>query len=1605
MNLYPNDQEALNTFKKLYDNFEDIADKINQEYCRRQNLYESFLKCKNNILEFIGKYKNNVVPDLFILNPQTILDYYSKDYQICEQLDKIDGKLNNDDKTIIKEFLELYTNFNGISTQINRLFVENLYDEWKKSKSRIVSFCNDYKFNIDYNNPIDDKSKKTIISEVKNDYEGSKKLKKYANLQDYKLNDVDNELLENFIEIYENFNEIIEDINNEYSRILKTQQLFKHNISGISNFISKYKTNVPNDLYIDDYLTVLKENKHYFDICNDLKTISESRNYVIGEDKNVLINFIKIYDNFKNVSSQINEAYAARKYNEYLAYKPKINSINSKFKNLDAKLYIENKNDFVEDNVHINNLLTELIKIKKDLNKSDLTLIKDFLRIFNEFNGGFVSEISESFKNNKHVLTKIINKFTVNLSFDEYIWDKNEHIKQYNKQITLVNNSDVLNKNNEIELSKSDIITIENFMDLIDNFDEVILKNNEGYVEKIKLEFLDKKDQISNFTKQYNDKSVVDDYITDKMKNKIIKQYSDLNNFLLDINSIPEFINQSKKRDLNIITKFLDTYANFDEIIFKINKRYVNGLYKENKDYISQYSKTNELRQDFYISNMKLTELLKYHKETYSIVKKLQNYCLDYEYLNDTTLLESFPKSTRRIKNHYKEANDAFVKKELRYKKKFFNNINGLSLDDQQREAVIIDEDTTHIIAGAGTGKTLTLQAKIKYLIEKRKVKPDEIIALSYSNASVSDLKSKIDDDIDIRTIHSLGNHILEENGEEPNADDEAINRVIDDYFLNKVLKNEEKAQRIVDFYSYFRYPPIDLDKISTKGELYDKEAGRDFESLKSKSFNVEYSESYVTYKREYVKSLEELYIANFLYIHGVEYEYERIYKIKSDEYHCLKEFIYSTSELPVKEMNALINQIADEFDINDEFKPEDMTYIRYKPDFYLPEYGIYLEHFGVDRNCQANWLNPDDARKYHESLIWKRSIHKKYGTKLLETYSYYQKENRLLTRLEEKLKKECVSFNPISYQEIYQRLIDNDNLNKLIDLIKLIKTFINHFKGNNLDKSEFKKIKKLKEENEFVKTRHTILYNIIKDVYDLYQKYLKDKHLIDFNDMINQACESIEQKGCPITYKYILVDEYQDVSYMRYSLLKAIQDDINSKIVVVGDDWQSIYRFSGCDVGLFSKINNYYEHVETRLIETTYRNSQELIDISGYFVMKNAEQIPKELTSEKSIENPIKIAYFDSDPEEIFLFKKIIDRIITSEEYDGSEILVLGRNRRDIQRLVKGKYFPEEYFTYHGDIDANFQRNKYVKVIYKNHEDIKIKFRTIHGSKGLEASNVIVINLKNGFNGFPNKIEDDPILSYVKLNDEEFEFAEERRLFYVALTRTKGNCYLLSPELNKSEFIEELEDIDENIEYIHESFLQEILDTEIVDSSKYISYPTKMKCPECKTGDVILKFNNENSFLTCSQNQCDWVGGNFSGDFEDLDQIFTCPQCGDMVVKRIGQYGSFFSCTNSNCNYTLDDFSDPAYKEYKIDLKCPICETDLSVMYNTEYENGSIICHNCNYNGGKFFQDVEDLEIIGICPKCQGVVIKKNGIFGEFKGCARWRRDGTGCDYTANFY
>lgn len=1441
------DLELVDEFRSNYESIDAIVSYLNNRF---------------DIKDFLGSVSG------FVLGSSVgVLEKQKEDFKVffdkCNSfVSRVSDDLLESEKVKINEFKDVYS---SIDSKIYKLKVNSWLDS---NRNKLIDFNNEISGEIS-NLVLDDD-----VEELKRKTEGF--YNKIVEFQKYCPFLSQDDVVSSFVYNFENLEDIIADKNCKFKIKQILNEINARNFeSNSSEYLEKQK-----DLF-SNYCVI---SKRIIDSFDDKITDSQ---------KNDFLNFIEEYDNLDN---EICNLRIASFFNKHLK---EINEF-ILFTKGTKKHEISDKN---RDNCkkEVNYIHDILLKIRDVFNQNPN--IKQYRK-------NLTLEFIEIYENFENIVQRINYQtwFSNNLNdINNFISIKSKTITSYiseEEKDTLKASEDCYNKLNEIVdfhnnvfPSNLDLDIICEFIEDYNNYDDIITKLNVEFFFKDNYEIILWGASLNKVNPFY----FIKNEEKEKYKTGIQKIYSNLTK--VNQYCVKKHIFSEDK--LELMDGAIRNYDNIDDLVIKWNvSYYLNSVVKK-------FAKIGDYAPDNYFSYNWKQKLLLWHKNAISKVKKFKEDYAEYISSEDEKFFEKFYNKPETFETDTKQANERYINQELKDNSDLFDDLDGKSLDSQQREAIVVDEDAVKVIAGAGSGKTFTIQGKVKYLTEKRDVDPSEILAISFSNASVDDLKERIAEPIDIKTFHKVGKDILTQYNQYSRPDTSALKRIIKRYLTKKALKNEDISKKLIEFFSfYINVPPSD-DDIKYEGDLLDWQEGVDFSTLKRRFKNKQRE----TLNNEIVRSYEELYIANFLFIYGIKYTYEKIYSYPNKnferEFNKFKEFLFSFNEEIHDELkNDITKDLLNLTDIFEEYEIKD-----YLPDFYLDDYNIYIEHFGLNRNCENHLIGGKSSEEYVKEMEWKRKVHKKYGTTLIETFSYYQSENRLLTRLAEKLQAQGVEFNEIDYREVYRILLENKTIKEWEDFIVLLKTFIELFKGNNYDETKFKEfydyVGGLKD--SFSKDRTIAFLKIVEEIYNDYEAYLLKIKKIDFNDMINKASDCIVKNGLDLPYKYIIVDEYQDTSFTRYNLLRNICDSIGAKIMVVGDDWQSIYSFSGCDVNIFTKFDNFFDVCETRYIEKTYRNSQQLIDASSNFVMKNPDQTRKELKSSKSLKYPIKLVNFDNDFDEILKFELIIKNIINQSTFKNKKILILGRNNKDIFNLLKNFNVENEYgkrkFEILGDEDK-LRRNKFVKIVYKESPDVNIEYRTVHQSKGLECDNVILINLKNWKAGFPNKMVDDPVLNFVKRNGDSFSYAEERRLFYVALTRTKNNVYLLAPYFKSSVFVQELK-TDANVELLNlEHNRLETLKNIEKNGERYV-IPTKLKCPVCKTGVVLLEsFWNKsklNRVLKCSHNmappfnRCNWEGGYYGSELEDLDDIEYCPSCDGILIKRYRHSDGhpFLGCTN----------------------------------------------------------------------------------------------------------
>ena len=856
---------------------------------------------------------------------------------------------------------------------------------------------------------------------------------------------------------------------------------------------------------------------------------------------------------------------------------------------------------------------------------------------------------------------------------------------------------------------------------------------------------------------------------------------------------------------------------------------------------------------------------------------------------------------------------------ELELCNELFSNIDGgKSLDPQQRDAIVTDEYSNLVIAGAGSGKTSVVVGKVKYLVERWGIDPADILVTSFTRASVNDLKSRIEgsgvDGVSARTFHSIGLRVL--GREYAVADENALRNSVDAYLSKELKNNPKEASAFIEFFGLRILVSLEDPDEEVAEERMKYLKASDMRSLKGLVQETWHQEEMDTIRGERVHSLEELMIANFLFLNGVEYEYEKRY----------------TGEIPEELL-------------------EDARRA-YQPDFYLSDYDIWLEHFGVakDKNgklCVPWMQSPVEEQRYLDGMKWKRQVHAACNTRLIESYSYWNKDHNLLNHLEQLLRENGVELNIDSERnaEICGSLLRDKKF--FNSMSQLLCTFISLVKSGNKTTSEVDDAaRETYRGNGAMHHRYELFTTFAWPIFKSYQAKLEAAGEIDYDDMINKAAGEIRREGYKESYRYIIVDEYQDISLSRFGLLSAIRDACGAKLMCVGDDWQSIYRFAGSDVTLFTNYGKLVGDYEEMRIEHTYRNSQELVDAASGFILKNPDQLRKTVISQAPSPGHPPIAIVSAQNQQA-AFALALNELASLPE-GGGEIKVLGRNNHDLERIFPGLE-PTGKLSFRKPKRGNPDEEKFTSVIeYRGDGETvtkEIGFMTVHKSKGLQADNIIVIGLLNEQYGFPNMIVDDPIIELLLADSDNYEYAEERRLFYVALTRTKNRVFLITGSkfghVGASVFIPELyyDGTECSIELFN-------LDER----------PASLKCPAC--GGLLMKKVNGSDgteFVGCSNYPyCDKT----YDDVRVLEDKKKCPECGGWLVRmrRKSDGKEFFGCSNY-----------PNYCGYSMDLdgsNAKVSKTQKAKAYKGPIPD---------------------------CPECGAPMKYRTGDYGSFFGCSRW--------------
>lgn len=712
-------------------------------------------------------------------------------------------------------------------------------------------------------------------------------------------------------------------------------------------------------------------------------------------------------------------------------------------------------------------------------------------------------------------------------------------------------------------------------------------------------------------------------------------------------------------------------------------------------------------------------------QEAYSLVKKLEAFNISPSE-TISRFISDFGTINRLVKQH----NEGIITFLLDTHKEFFDHCLKYPLDKQQRRSIVSEGDNCLVVSSAGSGKTSSIVGKVKYLIEIKKVNPQNILLISYTNKAAAELTERMGiAGLRGYTFHKLALDIIgQTTGQKPSIYENTDALFVKIY--HELLNDKKFKKSVIEYFIDYQTPENEWEK--RKNE-------RRQQLSEQKDVRLKASFPDMDGKTVYVRSEQEQKICFALSSLSVKFRYEEPYE----------------------------HPLADEM------------HSQYKPDFsiYFEQGGktrrIYLEHFGVDEHGLVPiWFAKDKGityeeanQKYNDGITWKKAVHEKFGTKLLTTSSADFHYSDIRKKLKTLLEKADVPIQEKTDAELYDTVLPSNSKQEKA-FIRLVVTFVTLIKSSCKSVDEV-----LRQTKNAGDERSTfIIKNIFQPVYKRYIEELTNINQIDFTDAILQATD-ICRSSHPVKYDYIIVDEFQDISVDRYNFLKTLREgNPPARLYCVGDDWQSIYRFSGSDMALFNQFSDYFGQTEVNKIETTYRFGEPLVSLSSQFIQRNEAQIKKNIHPFKP-QVKTELQFCDYERRD---YCNVIGQLVASIPMEKS-VFLLGRYSFDDYYLS---------FVYKSVKEGN----RFFYII----GDRKIEFLTVHKSKGLEADYVIILQCNKDTYGFPSLVSDDPVLNYVLTRSDQYPYGEERRLFYVAITRAKVKTYVLYDRRFPSVFVNE---------------------------------------------------------------------------------------------------------------------------------------------------------------------------------------------------------------------
>lgn len=775
--------------------------------------------------------------------------------------------------------------------------------------------------------------------------------------------------------------------------------------------------------------------------------------------------------------------------------------------------------------------------------------------------------------------------------------------------------------------------------------------------------------------------------------------------------------------------------------------------------------------------------------------------------------------------------NERIVESELVVRRDFLDRIEARPLTSEQARAVITFDNRVQVLAAAGSGKTSVMVARAAYAVARGFVPPDRVLLLAFNTKAADELQERVEarfaaaglDSAGVRasTFHSFGlSTIGKATGRKPSVAPWVESGRDQDKISDLVDRLRDSDPAFRHRWDLYRivFAPVSVDPAGGPAEDYDRET-------KQTGFR--------TLDGTLVRSHGERMIADWLFLNGVDYRYEHPYAV----------------------------------DVTD------ATHRQYTPDFYYPAADAWHEHWALDRDGNP----PEEFVGYAEGMRWKRALHERHGTDLIETtFAEIVLGDGGFSGLERALTSRGIELDWNPDRPMAREPVSHDQL------VKLVRTFLSHVKSSQSSRDRLAEL--LGTTRSGLAGARTLTFlDLFWPIFDAWNDELNAGGYVDFDDMLGTAADLIAA-GFDPGYDLVLVDEFQDSSQARSRLVRELVGSGGRFLLTVGDDWQAINRFAGADLSVMTDFNDRFGPGPQLALTTTFRCSQTICDVASQFVSKNRRQFVKDMrsVSQTSRGGPVEVAYAEDVADAV---RARLERWSDEAGAEGASVYVLGR--------------------------YNFERRDFLPRTFP--KNLQVDFLTVHSSKGSEADYVLVPGMKSGTYGFPSTIGDDPVLDLVMGEPDSFEHAEERRLLYVAMTRARRAVHLVASPTQPSPFATELLELGRP-----DGDGSLVVQVDLLGGRVSVEEQVRT-CPQCNAGTLVWRSGAYGQFFGCSA----FPACTFTTDDPSVARAVgsssrpeparrsavapTCPSCGRGTLRRrTGRFGPFVGCSDyPACRYT----------------------------------------------------------------------------------------------------